>query len=392
MMPFSLNIPRIIDHLSKHFIIVKVINLVEYDWRPHELYEELKKLNQNSFTNKERIIFIFGDTEYYLGTYGFTLHNLQKILIELNIANYFCIILTHQSFISESAKFINDSFVKDDFPISVFEVYLDQTMNIDKINTSTELNFNAIEKSYILLSGTARTHKIIFFSLLDDTLKDKGIISFSINNGKSNLHDSSSRENSKIQFLSTTPYTRCKEDWHINDKMLSDTYNKFLNNITGNYLYKNFVEEKDPKFVERNDASYVIPFIQKSFLYIAAETVFVYPGSFISEKSLKGIAAKRPFLMLGPPGNLKKLKAYGFKTFDHWWDESYDLVTDPCQRILLILDIVKNLASKSNLELMSLASDMEDVLQYNFDYLINHFAKSQLSKLSKNCINNANLR
>ena len=63
-----------------------------------------------------------------------------------------------------------------------------------------------------------------------------------------------------------------------------------------------------------------------------------YVGStpFITEKTYKPIAYYHPFMVLGGASTLAHLRNLGFMTFDHLWDESYDLV-EPWQARLKII-------------------------------------------------------
>jgi hypothetical protein len=109
--------------------------------------------------------------------------------------------------------------------------------------------------------------------------------------------------------------------------------------------------------------------INKSFVNLVTETRFASPMQYISEKSLKPIIAKRPFIILGPPGNLNLLKLWGFKTFDNWWDESYDLEKNHHLRFKKIYQLTSKILSMTYKELEILLNEMQDVLEYNYETL-----------------------
>ena len=44
-----------------------------------------------------------------------------------------------------------------------------------------------------------------------------------------------------------------------------------------------------------------------------------------------------PFVMVNGHGSISKLKELGFKTFDKWWDESYDDEPNETDRLNKIL-------------------------------------------------------
>jgi len=106
----------------------------------------------------------------------------------------------------------------------------------------------------------------------------------------------------------------------------------------------------------------------ESFLHVVTETCFWETKEHLTEKIFKPIVAKQPFALLGCANNLKYLKDYGFKTFDRWWDESYDTIEDPVQRIQAVVKIIKDICSKSNFELEDMLKDMQHVLDYNYNW------------------------
>lgn len=63
---------------------------------------------------------------------------------------------------------------------------------------------------------------------------------------------------------------------------------------------------------------------------------------FLCEKSYKPLACKHPILMASTQGNLAYLRSQGFETFPELWDESYDNIANWRDRILCIVEIVKN--------------------------------------------------
>ena len=78
------------------------------------------------------------------------------------------------------------------------------------------------------------------------------------------------------------------------------------------------------------------------FSFVSETTVSVNNNTvLISEKTYKPISFHHPFLILGPAGILKSLRDQGFETFDHLFDESYDLEPDWIKRLDCLVDNVK---------------------------------------------------
>lgn len=107
--------------------------------------------------------------------------------------------------------------------------------------------------------------------------------------------------------------------------------------------------------------------IMESFLHVVTETCFWDHKQHLTEKIFKPIVCKQPFVLLGCTNNLEYLKSYGFKTFNKWWDESYDQIADPIQRINAVTDIINHICSLSNTTLEQMLAEMKEVLDFNYN-------------------------
>jgi hypothetical protein len=120
--------------------------------------------------------------------------------------------------------------------------------------------------------------------------------------------------------------------------------------------------------------------IPNSLVYIGLETITKYPTAFQSGISFKGISQKRPFIIFGAPGCVQLLQDQGFRTFDQWWDESYDKEADQETRIDKIIDIVKYLSSLPQSQLTTLCKEMESILHYNYQHFTSTFVANEISR------------
>ena len=77
---------------------------------------------------------------------------------------------------------------------------------------------------------------------------------------------------------------------------------------------------------------------------VVLETLFDDARLHLTEKSLRSIALGQPFVLAATAGSLGYLRSYGFETFDSVWDESYDGITDPEQRLYAITDLMSHIA------------------------------------------------
>lgn len=184
---------------------------------------------------------------------------------------------------------------------------------------------------------------------------------------------------SNLRLINVEPFTRINDRWLLD----SDRYRNIVAKVSPTLSYKNFIDPYANDVCGHNNQ---LP--QTSFLQIVTETVYHYPNTFISEKTIKPILSKRPFVILGPKGSLNNLRSIGFKTFSSFWDESYDTVDNPEQRLLAVVDIVESICRKPIEDLQSLCVCMSDVLNFNFQFYIDHFKNNELFKLEQSCIEN----
>lgn len=90
---------------------------------------------------------------------------------------------------------------------------------------------------------------------------------------------------------------------------------------------------------------------------------------FLSEKIFKPLACKHPFVVLGVDRTLENLKKYGYKTFDGWIDESYDLEPDDDKRMDMCVREIERLINLSDDDWQQMIEEMIPTLQHNFDNL-----------------------
>jgi hypothetical protein len=131
-----------------------------------------------------------------------------------------------------------------------------------------------------------------------------------------------------------------------------------------------------------------LPQLMETFVNIVTETCFWEDKKHLTEKIFKPIVTKHPFILLGCCNNLKYLKSYGFKTFDKWWDESYDDIQDPIQRLMAVTRIVEEICSRDTETLEKMLCEMQSVLDYNFNlFYSKSFLDTAWNELTENLRN-----
>lgn len=110
-------------------------------------------------------------------------------------------------------------------------------------------------------------------------------------------------------------------------------------------------------------------YFDSSYINLVTETYFFNDIIHITEKTYKPIAFKQPFILIAAPCSLRHVKNMGFKTFDRWWDESYDNIANHVTRFMKILDILKSISQWSEEKLIQFTFEAKDILEYNFNHL-----------------------
>jgi len=107
-------------------------------------------------------------------------------------------------------------------------------------------------------------------------------------------------------------------------------------------------------------------FYSRSFINIVSETNFENNQIHLTEKTFKPILFKQPFIMLGPPNTLNCLKKLGFWTFSNFWNEDYDTVVDPVERMKKVVDLVIELSKWSQDDFLQLYEETKKIRQHNY--------------------------
>lgn len=108
----------------------------------------------------------------------------------------------------------------------------------------------------------------------------------------------------------------------------------------------------------------------KDFLVdIVAETFTSGRTFFATEKTVRPMLLKKPFIHMGPKCFLIHLRQMGFKTFHDFWDEEYDGY-DGALRFTHILKLVDNISQKSKEELQDMYNCMKPILDHNHNLLM----------------------
>jgi hypothetical protein len=123
-----------------------------------------------------------------------------------------------------------------------------------------------------------------------------------------------------------------------------------------------------------------------SAIHLVAETLFDTEKIYLTEKVFKPMVMCQPFVLFGPPNSLQYLRDYGFKTFDAFWSEDYDLIVNAKDRQCAILNLVDSIAAMPAEQFENLYQELLPIIEHNR----NHFYSTKFQdilwdELQKNC-------
>ena len=224
-----------------------------------------------------------------------------------------------------------------------------------------DFDYSKKEKLFLMYNrNTSRMHRPLFVNeLYKNNLLDSGLVSLFDNFEFENMISNSNQ---------------------IDELDIDETKFKELSEN-----YKNFY----PRYIDNSDAELVANLhnylsrkdeYEQTYFTIVGETNAQKDYCFITEKTMKPIMNLHPFFIVGNPFSLKFLKEVGFRTFEDWWDESYDTEINFVKRVDMIIDEIKKLSNLSKDELNNMFQSMEEVLIYNKKLLHSFSRKNYLQK------------
>lgn len=124
----------------------------------------------------------------------------------------------------------------------------------------------------------------------------------------------------------------------------------------------------------------ITKFYKSIFVDLVGENHVLGDTFFPSEKTIRPMLLKKPFIVFASKDFLAYLRQMGFRTFSDFWDEDYDGYEqgDRLRRIYKIIDYIGSM-SKNQLEKMYW--DMQYTLDYNYDILVNKKFKKSITKI-----------
>ena len=102
-----------------------------------------------------------------------------------------------------------------------------------------------------------------------------------------------------------------------------------------------------------------------SNIEVVLETLFDDNRLHLTEKTLRPIACRQPFILMATHGSLDYLHRYGFETFSDLLDESYDTIIDPVARMTAVVSEMKRITQLPTAEKIELFSKLNIIAARN---------------------------
>jgi len=131
---------------------------------------------------------------------------------------------------------------------------------------------------------------------------------------------------------------------------------------------------------------------QNSLIEVVLETLFDDSRNHLTEKTLRPIACRQPFILTATPGSLQYLRSYGFRTFDGYIDETYDTIQDPIERLSAIIQEMQRVDQLCSEDKQKLITEIQPIVEHNqslffssefHDVVINEFKQNLDQAVSK---------
>jgi hypothetical protein len=323
-------------------------------------------------TTKTKILFIQTKECGFASKTGDELTWLSKITYryKLNL-----LLITSDHLIQDKFdNLLKQGRIKDNFKVKAFTYFKntlwfhDYFKNIDEVfKLSLGNNKNKKEFHFLNFNRVTKKHRVCIFGELmtNPYLTGKFITSLG--------HNVNIRNVDYINEVETV-----LENFYNGKQRLLEFFKTY--NPTTHYTY----DETD---LENSKAANLnVDAHNRSFVNIVTESSYEDNFIFLTEKTFKPIYCAQPFILIGNPHSLKKLRELGFKTFSQWWDESYDEELNFTKRYKKIVKLMEDISSWSLDECLDITQQMEEVFIHNFNILISKTEQNEVKKLLRELI------
>lgn len=143
-------------------------------------------------------------------------------------------------------------------------------------------------------------------------------------------------------------------------------YHQCPYDIAGLVKQERFSDLKQGQIHKHIDAS-IGPYYDQFCLELVVETLVNYVH--ITEKTLRPLATGMPFIIYGGKHSLRYLHTLGLMTYDRYWNEDYDDITDDLARLEAVINVLAKVTSDHKTT-KKIYADSRDIRAHNLNILM----------------------
>ncbi len=158
-----------VEIVHEKFNVLFEIDCREFDTDYQVLTDLIDQVKKDKFDQKDRIVLIHMDTDYYdlLLPCGLLIINIIRIFKDYQLPLFLLLFITnHYGIKQEFTKLLQDHSVED-FP-TIVETLLSKILLASNFNTQLVNDFNDIEKQGLCMMGAKRSHRIALCNFLQN--------------------------------------------------------------------------------------------------------------------------------------------------------------------------------------------------------------------------------
>lgn len=204
---------------------------------------------------------------------------------------------------------------------------------------------------------------MMFYLLVKKELLPFGLASLRAHGAKGPYESSAKKAFDNASKFDWRSYEVCREAISLDNVYEPNILDQFV--ASGGYVSSSLLDIKD--YYGQTGGWVINPDVYtQSFVSVICETYESLKCTHIfTEKLMRALWFGHPFFLLSGAGALQYLKKLGFKTFDQWWDESYDYEMRTFERCKMIVKQLENLCAKPLWHCEKLRKDMQSTLDHN---------------------------
>lgn len=218
------------------------------------------------------------------------------------------------------------------------------------------IDFDKIEKTFLCLNRVHRWHRVNLFLLWN-----------------------------VFNLMNDSYFTLNKQSGLPSENVLRDLLDPSLiekYNINNSYIDE--IESTLPLQLDEFKDSAVMALLygpidtyyQSSLISVVTETNI--NDIFNTEKIFKPMVHRQPFIVVGPYKTLENLRSMGYKTFSDFWDESYDNIKDPTERLIKVVELCKEINEWDEKKKKILFYKSMSITTHNYELLSSFYANKKM--------------